>query len=215
MLLRTALLCLFSVSFVVSQTSPSDTSQPEVIDGFDPSALLEPMNGEMGDPESSDNVRVIRGLLGVRHNVCPAGTKECANHPGKLVYQLACFFLPSSHSTCILAAVICFPFPSAFDGTMLTPESSHVGAAHPLVLAANQEVSRPVIHSAPLVPDLHALRIGCCGQGEYCYSTGCCKTGYAGCGGNSCCAPGENCCSGGGCCRAGYVSKLSRPRIIF
>ena len=63
--------------------------------------------------------------------------------------------------------------------------------------------------SALLVPDLYALRIGCCPKDTFCYSTGCCKKSTYGCEGKSCCEYGESCCSGGGCCKPGYVSKLS------
>ena len=90
MLLRTALLCLFSATLVVSQFSP-----PEIIDGYDPLlASLEEMNTGMDDTNSTNNAREIRGLLGVRHNECPSGYAECANKPGRLAPRLAFTFFP-------------------------------------------------------------------------------------------------------------------------
>jgi len=91
MLLRTTLLCLFSAALVVSQFPP-----PDIIADYDPLATLEPMNTGIDDTNSTDlNVREIRGLLGARHNECPAGYGECTNKPGRLAPQLDFFtFFP-------------------------------------------------------------------------------------------------------------------------
>jgi len=84
MLLRVALLFLFSACLVFSQdpTDSGDVSD-DVFDDFDPDAILVPMGGDVGDPGSSNEVRALRGLLGARHNECPPYYAECPNEPGK------------------------------------------------------------------------------------------------------------------------------------
>ena len=52
-------------------------------------------------------------------------------------------------------------------------------------------------------------RLGCCQNGYYCYSTGCCLNSDIGCEEISCCSPGQTCCNGGGCCDPGCVSSYS------
>jgi len=108
-----------------------------------------------------------------------------------------------------------FATMSAFDGACSTLQSFHTAVVQPVMFAVHPLVSRPAIYSALFVPDIYAKWIGCCPGGYYCYSTGCCQTGYTGCAGNSCCSPTESCCIGGGCCAEGYVPKLSNPWMVF
>ena len=203
MLLWTALLCLVSANLVVSRFSP-----PEVFAGYDPRTILKPFNNGLKSGGSSENVRVIRALLAVRQAECPPDYTGCPNGI-TLVPQF--FFSPSRHiphAPLSWSCVCRFATLSVFDGVCSILESFHTVAVRPVAFVVHRLVSRPAIHSALFVPDLYAKRIGCCPGGYYCYSTGCCQTGYTGCAGNSCCSPTESCCIGGGCCGEGYVSNL-------
>ena len=129
--------------------------------------------------------------------------------------QFPFFFRRISHARWSRSFVCRFATMSVSDWKNAQYWNYFTVAVHLEIPAANRLVSRPAIYSAVLVHDLYARRIGCCEEGFYCYSTGCCQIGYAGCGGNSCCSPTESCCEGGGCCEEGYVSKLSHPWVVF
>jgi len=91
MLLRITLLRLLSASLVVAQSLP-----PDVLDGYDPDAVLQSMKGGLGDMDSSVNDHDIRGhlrgFLGARQIQCIPGYAVCTNQPGRLARQLPFFF---------------------------------------------------------------------------------------------------------------------------
>ena len=103
MLLWTSLICLFSANLVASRFYP-----PEVFAGYDPHKVLQPMSGGLETKEFSDNVRVIRALLGVRQSGCSTGYVECTEQPGRLVPQF--FFSPLRvlHALYAWSSACCF-----------------------------------------------------------------------------------------------------------
>ena len=211
MLPWTALFCLVSANLVASQLF-----LPEIFGSYDPRTILKPYKNELKSGGPSDDLRVIRALLTVRQTECPVGTAECTNVPGRLALQFAFLSLLHRvpHAFCSWSPVCCFTM-SAFDWVCLILGLFYTAAVQPAIAAAIHKVSLPAIYSAPLIPDLDTHRIDCCAEGSFCYGTGCCQTGYTGCGGIACCAPTDSCCSGGGCCDAEYVGNLSHPWVVF
>jgi len=126
------------------------------------------------------------------------------------------FLLASSRSTRALCVVICLLFHEAdlmgyAQNRIISYRCCPTGGSCCDQSDGEQARGSPAL----LVPDLYAQRIACCRPGYYCYSSGCCPTGYIGCEGNSCCPPNENCCNGGGCCRSGYASKRFSAGAVF
>ena len=104
MLLWTTLFCLLSANLALSQFSP-----PEILASYDPDTVLKPLKDTLKNKDSSDNLRLIRGLLMMRQTGCPTGYGECTNPAGRsvLLFALPLAMLPSHTRFCCVLSFAC------------------------------------------------------------------------------------------------------------